>query len=75
MSGFRILNEAEHNGDRALAGRRTLTVGQSKAFVRRVGRHGISDDGEAGLYERLTNGEVDRILGMDGRYPICTSLV
>lgn len=56
MSGFRILNEDEHNGDRALAGRHTLTVGQNKTLVSRVRRHEISDDDEAGLYDRLTNG-------------------
>ena len=32
--GFRFLKEAEHNGDRALAGRRTLTVAQNKSVLR-----------------------------------------
>jgi len=30
--GFRFLNEAEHNGDRALAGRRTLTAAQKSHY-------------------------------------------
>jgi len=32
--GFRFLKEAEHNGDRALAGRRTLTAAQKKSVLR-----------------------------------------
>ncbi len=31
--GFRFLNEAERNGDRALAGRRTLTAAQNKLLL------------------------------------------
>jgi hypothetical protein len=33
--GFRFLKEAEHNGDRALAGRHTLTAAQNKSLLRR----------------------------------------
>ena len=32
--GFRFLKDAEHNGDRALAGRRTLTASQNKSLLR-----------------------------------------
>lgn len=32
--GFRFLNETEHNGDRALAGRHTLTAAQNKLSLR-----------------------------------------
>jgi len=32
--GFRFLNEAERNGDRALAGRRTLIAAQNKSLLR-----------------------------------------
>ena len=32
--GFKFLKEAEHNGDRALAGRRTLTAAQNKSVLR-----------------------------------------
>jgi len=32
--GFRFLNETEHNGYRALAGRRTLTAAQNKTLLR-----------------------------------------
>jgi len=32
--GFRFLKEAERNGDRALAGRRTLTAAQNKSLLR-----------------------------------------
>lgn len=31
--GFRFFNEAERNGDRALAGRRTLTAAQNKSLL------------------------------------------
>ena len=32
--GFRFQEEAEHNGDRALAGRRTLIAAQNKSVLR-----------------------------------------
>lgn len=32
--GFRFLNETEHNRDRALAGRHTLTAAQNKSLLR-----------------------------------------
>ena len=32
--GFRFPKEAEHNGDRALAGRPTLTAAQNKSVLR-----------------------------------------
>ena len=32
--GFRFLNETEHNGYRALPGKRTLTVAQNKSLLR-----------------------------------------
>ena len=34
QAGFRFLNKAEHNRDRAFAGRRTLTAAQNKSLLR-----------------------------------------
>ena len=52
------LKEAENNGYRALAGRRTLTAAQNMSVLRGLGGIKFSDNDVAGLYDRFGTGRL-----------------
>ncbi len=60
--GFRFLDKAEHNSDRALASRRTFDCSPEQVITaRRVGRHEIYNDNVADLFDRLATGRLKEV--------------
>lgn len=59
--GVGILRKAEHNGNRALAGRHTVTGPEQVITERRVRKHEISNEDVASLHNRLATERLNEV--------------